>query len=62
MERIEKLKAELEKVQKELKDLCYKAWKKNRTYYVPEINRLNRKVTKLQIKINQLRQKNWYWE
>jgi hypothetical protein len=62
MEQIEELKVELEQAQKELKDLCYKAWKKNRTYYVPEINRLIRKVGKLQIKINQLRQKNWYWK
>ena len=64
MEQIQKLKAELEKVQKELKEVCNKAWNKNHfnTYYVPEINKLVRRKTNLQIKINQLRQKNWYWK
>ena len=52
MEQIQKLKAELEQVQKELKELCnpYKA------YYTQEINRLIVRKAKLQIKINQLRQ------
>jgi prefoldin subunit 5 len=64
MEQIQKLKAELEQVQKELRELCNKAWNKNhfKYYYVPEINKLSRKKTNLQTKINQLRQKNWYWE
>lgn len=64
MEQIEKLKVELEQVQKELKDLCNKAWNKNRfiSYYVPEINKLVRRKRNIQIKINQLRQKNWYWK
>jgi len=63
MEQIQKLKAELEQVQKELRELCNKAWNKNhfKYYYVTEINKLSRKKTNLQTKINQLRQKNWYW-
>lgn len=64
MEQIERLKAELNQVQKELREVCRKAWKKNHfnPYYVLEINILIRKVNKLQIKINQLRQKHWYWK
>jgi len=66
MEQIEKLKAELEQVQKELREVCNKAWNKKythfNTYYVPEINRLTRRKRNLYIKINQLRQKNWYWK
>ena len=56
MEQIQKLKAELEQVQKELKELCnpYNA------YYTQEINRLIRRKAKLQIKINQLRQREKY--
>lgn len=64
MEQIKKLKAELEQVQKELREVCNKAWNKKHfnNYYVPEINKLIRRKTNLQIKINQLRQKNWYCE
>jgi hypothetical protein len=53
MEQIQKLKAELEQVQKELKELCNLSYK---AYYTQEINRLIRRKAKLQIKINQLRQ------
>ena len=53
MEQIQKLKAELEQVQKELKELC------NLSYNTQEINRLIVRKAKLQIKINQLRQKHW---
>jgi hypothetical protein len=64
MEQIEKLKAELEQVQKELRVVCNKAWNKNhfKVYYVLEINRLVRRKRNIQININQLRQKNWYWK
>ncbi len=64
MEQIEKLKAELEQVQKELRKVCNKAWNKNHynNYDIPEINRLGRRKRNIQININQLRQKNWYWE
>ena len=53
MEQIQKLKAELEQVQKELKELCNLSYK---AYYTQEINRLIVRKAKLQIKINQLRQ------
>jgi len=64
MEQIEKLKAELEQVQKELTWYCTKAWKKGYfdRVYVKEINQLSRKKDNIQIKINQLRQKHWYWK
>ena len=64
MKQIEKLKAELDQVQKELREVCNKAWSKNHfnAYYVPEINRLIVRKRNIQIKINQLRQKNWYWK
>ena len=64
MEQIEKLKAELEQVQKELREVCNKAWNGNHfnSYYVPEINKLIRKESRLHIKINQLRQKYWLWK
>ena len=56
MEQIQKLKAELEQVQKELRAVCNKAWNKNHfnNYYVPEISKLVRRKTNLHIKINQL--------
>ena len=60
MEQINKLKAELEQVQKELRELCIKAIK-NR-FNTTEINKLINKKNKLHIKINQLIQKYWFWE
>ena len=57
MEQIKKLKAELEQVQKELKELCNLSYN---AYYTQEINRLIRRKAKLQIKINQLRQREKY--
>ena len=60
MEQIEKLKAELEQVQKELTWYCSKSWKKgtynNRVYHI-EINELIRRKYRIINKINQLRQK-----
>lgn len=64
MEQIEKLKAELEQVQKELTWYCSKSWKKgtyNRVYHI-EINELIRRKYRIINKINQLRQKYWYWD
>ena len=64
MEQIQKLKAELEQVQKDLTWYCTKSWKKgyfNRVY-VTEINQLVRRRRNIEIKINQLRLKHWYWK
>lgn len=64
MEQIEKLKAELEQVQKELTWYCSKSWKKGtfNRIYVNEINQLGRRQRNIENKINQLRQKYWYWD
>ena len=64
MEQIQKLKAELEQVQKDLTWYCTKSWKKgyfNRVY-IKEINELGRRKHNIQKKINQLRLKYWYWK
>ncbi len=60
MEQIIKLKTELEQVQNELKEICNKSWK-NRVY-ATEINQLGRRKRNIVIKINQIRQKYWYWD
>lgn len=64
MEQIQKLKAELEQVQKDLTWYYTKSCKKGcfNRLYVNEINQLGRRRRNLEIKINQLRQKHWYWE
>lgn len=65
MEQIEKMKAELEQVQKDLTWYCNKV-SKNFGYssnpYHKEINELWRRKFNLKNKINQLRLKHWYWK